>query len=173
MSACTAPRPQAATPGYCTAPTAPQHGSRSWPSSGAGSQYRLQAQRRSSARRRRRQPDSGLTFTHFASWRGRRVGLWGDAAAFSCNQKAITAGEGGVLVAANPEPRDKALLFGHYGKRFGSEIRTDAPYFDFGVTGMGLEERRSGDRGRPALPCGRHRRPPPREPRLIRGRAGR
>ncbi|QIS23602.1 aminotransferase class V-fold PLP-dependent enzyme [Nocardia terpenica] len=78
---------------------------------------------------------------HFASWQGRRVGLWGDMAAFSCNQKAITTGEGGVLVTGNPELRDKAILFGHYGKRGKTEIDSSAPYARFAMTGMGLKER--------------------------------
>lgn len=78
---------------------------------------------------------------HFASWRGRHVGLWGDMAVFSCNQKAITTGEGGVLVTSNPEMRDKALLFGHYGKRSAREIDQSAPYSVFAMTGMGLKER--------------------------------
>ncbi|WP_327147027.1 aminotransferase class I/II-fold pyridoxal phosphate-dependent enzyme [Nocardia sp. NBC_01327] len=78
---------------------------------------------------------------HFASWQGRRVGLWGDMAAFSCNQKAITTGEGGVLVTSQPELRDRALLFGHYGKRSTTEIDATKPYSRFAMTGMGLKER--------------------------------
>ncbi|AYF75286.1 aminotransferase class V-fold PLP-dependent enzyme [Nocardia yunnanensis] len=78
---------------------------------------------------------------HFASWQGRRVGLWGDMAAFSCNQKAITSGEGGVLVTGNHELRDKAILFGHYGKRSATEIDAAKPYARFAMTGMGLKER--------------------------------
>lgn len=78
---------------------------------------------------------------HFASWAGRRVGTFGDMAAFSCNQKAITTGEGGVLVTGNRTYRDKALLFGHYNKRCLTEIDPAAPYYPYAVTGMGLKER--------------------------------
>lgn len=53
---------------------------------------------------------------HFASRRGERVGTFGDMAVFSTNQKAITPGEGGVLVTANDRYRELALLFGHYNK---------------------------------------------------------
>lgn len=49
---------------------------------------------------------------HFASWQGQRVGTFGDMAVFS-TQKAITTGEGGVLVTANDRYRELALLFGH------------------------------------------------------------
>ncbi|WP_406279178.1 aminotransferase class I/II-fold pyridoxal phosphate-dependent enzyme [Nocardia sp. NBC_00881] len=78
---------------------------------------------------------------HFASWRGQRVGTFGDMAAFSCNQKAITTGEGGVLVTNSRTHRDHALLFGHYNKRCLIEIDSAAAYYGFAVTGMGVKHR--------------------------------
>jgi dTDP-4-amino-4,6-dideoxygalactose transaminase len=78
---------------------------------------------------------------HFASWRGRRVGTFGDMAVFSTNQKAITTGEGGVLVTADDRYRELALLYGHYNKRCLSEIDRAAPYYPFAFTGMGLKHR--------------------------------
>jgi len=78
---------------------------------------------------------------HFASWRGRRVGTFGDMAVFSTNQKAITTGEGGVLVTDNDRYRELALLFGHYNKRCQAEIDRSAEYYPFAFTGMGLKHR--------------------------------
>ncbi|MGH3874003.1 MAG: DegT/DnrJ/EryC1/StrS family aminotransferase [Pseudonocardiaceae bacterium] len=78
---------------------------------------------------------------HFASWRGQRVGTFGDMAVFSTNQKAITTGEGGVLVTGNDRYRELALLFGHYNKRCQAEIDPNAPYYLYAFTGMGLKHR--------------------------------
>ncbi|WP_033440893.1 DegT/DnrJ/EryC1/StrS family aminotransferase [Saccharothrix sp. NRRL B-16314] len=78
---------------------------------------------------------------HFASWRGRRVGTFGDMAVFSTNQKAITTGEGGVLVTADDRYRELALLFGHYNKRCQKEIHPGAEYYPYAFTGMGLKHR--------------------------------
>jgi perosamine synthetase len=78
---------------------------------------------------------------HFASWQGQRVGTFGDMAVFSTNQKAITTGEGGVLVTANDRYRELALLFGHYNKRCQKEIDPTAEYFPYAFTGMGLKHR--------------------------------
>jgi len=78
---------------------------------------------------------------HFASWRGQRVGTFGDMAVFSTNQKAITTGEGGVLVTANDRYRELALLFGHYNKRCQKGIDPAAEYYPHAFTGMGLKHR--------------------------------
>ncbi|MGH3765925.1 MAG: DegT/DnrJ/EryC1/StrS family aminotransferase [Pseudonocardiaceae bacterium] len=78
---------------------------------------------------------------HFASWRGQRVGTFGDMAVFSTNQKAITTGEGGVLVTGNDRYRELALLFGHYNKRCQTEIHPGAEYYPYAFTGMGLKHR--------------------------------
>ncbi|MBB5110462.1 dTDP-4-amino-4,6-dideoxygalactose transaminase [Micromonospora echinospora] len=78
---------------------------------------------------------------HFASWGGSRVGTFGDMAVFSTNQKAITTGEGGVLVTSNDRYRELALLYGHYNKRCLSEIDSSAEYYPFAFTGMGLKHR--------------------------------
>lgn len=78
---------------------------------------------------------------HFASYRGRRVGTFGAMAAFSTNQKAITTGEGGVLVTDDDRYRDLALLHGHYNQRCRTEISPAAPYAAYAFTGMGLKSR--------------------------------
>lgn len=78
---------------------------------------------------------------HFASWGARRVGQVGQMAAFSLNQKAITAGEGGVLVTDNRRYRDLALLFGHYNTRAKRDIEKASPLAAYAFTGMGLKYR--------------------------------
>lgn len=78
---------------------------------------------------------------HFASWQGQRVGTFGDMAVFSTNQKAVTTGEGGVLVTGNDRYRELALLFGHYNKRCQQEIDPNAEYYPYAFTGMGLKHR--------------------------------
>ena len=78
---------------------------------------------------------------HFASWRGARVGTLADMAVFSTNQKAVTTGEGGVLVTRHDRLRELALLYGHYNKRSKAEISPDAPYYPYADTGMGLKHR--------------------------------
>ncbi|MEV0484513.1 aminotransferase class I/II-fold pyridoxal phosphate-dependent enzyme [Streptomyces sp. NPDC050508] len=78
---------------------------------------------------------------HFATWEGRRVGTFGDMAVFSTNQKAITTGEGGVLVTDNPRFQELALLHGQYNKRCFQEIPGDQPHARYALTGMGLKSR--------------------------------
>nr|WSX75836.1 aminotransferase class I/II-fold pyridoxal phosphate-dependent enzyme [Streptomyces sp. NBC_00899] len=78
---------------------------------------------------------------HFASWDGRQVGTFGAMAVFSTNQKAITTGEGGMLVTGDDRYRELALLHGHYNKRCFSEINPERPYAAYALTGMGLKSR--------------------------------
>lgn len=78
---------------------------------------------------------------HFAKVGGRRVGLWGDIASFSFNQKALTAGEGGFLVCSKKEWRERALLFGHYNKRSLAEVSPENPDSKYSLTGYGLKYR--------------------------------
>lgn len=78
---------------------------------------------------------------HFASRNGTRVGTLAGLAVFSTNQKAITTGEGGVLVTRHDRFRELALLYGHYNKRCKTEISPEAPYYPYAYTGMGLKER--------------------------------
>ncbi|GAA2773713.1 DegT/DnrJ/EryC1/StrS family aminotransferase [Kitasatospora cinereorecta] len=78
---------------------------------------------------------------HFAAWAGHRVGTFGAMAVFSTNQKAITTGEGGVLVTDHDQFREFALLHGHYNKRSFKEIDPTAPHYQYALTGMGLKSR--------------------------------
>ncbi len=79
---------------------------------------------------------------HLATYRGRRVGTFGDAAAWSLQgQKNITGGEGGILLTDNQDMYIRANLLGHYNKRCKDEIPKDHPLYEFAVTGMGLKLR--------------------------------
>jgi len=78
---------------------------------------------------------------HFASWVGSRVGTVSDMAVFSTNQKAITTGEGGLLVTGNDRFRELAVLYAHYNKRSLKEIDPSAAHYPFAFTGMGLKHR--------------------------------
>jgi perosamine synthetase len=54
---------------------------------------------------------------HGASWHGRRPGSWGDAGVWSFYAtKTVSTGEGGMLVARDPELLAFARAFRNYGK---------------------------------------------------------
>ena len=57
---------------------------------------------------------------HGASYKGRRVGSLGDAAAFSfCQDKIMTTGgEGGMLTTSDPEVWERAWAFKDHGKSY-------------------------------------------------------
>ncbi|SDE55261.1 DegT/DnrJ/EryC1/StrS aminotransferase family protein [Glycomyces harbinensis] len=79
---------------------------------------------------------------HGATVSGRRVGSFGDAAAFSMNgPKPLSAGEGGFLLTDDAEVYHRALLHGQYNKRCRNEIPETYPLHRYAVTGMGLKHR--------------------------------
>ena len=79
---------------------------------------------------------------HGAVYRGRKVGTFGDASAFSLQaQKTLTGGEGGVLLTDNDEIFYRSLLLGHYNKRCKNEIPEDNKLHQYAITGMGLKLR--------------------------------
>ena len=79
---------------------------------------------------------------HLAKYKGKLVGSFGDAAAWSLQgQKNITGGEGGIIVTNNLDIYVRANLLGHYNKRCKDEIPSDHPLYKFAVTGMGLKLR--------------------------------
>lgn len=54
---------------------------------------------------------------HGASWRGRKIGSFGDFGSFSFQEsKNMTAGEGGMLVTNDPERAEKAWSFANQGR---------------------------------------------------------
>lgn len=79
---------------------------------------------------------------HGATYKGKKVGSFGDVAVFSLQgQKIITGGEGGIVVTSSKEIYYRALLFGHYNKRCLQEIDKDTKYYEYAVTGFGLKLR--------------------------------
>lgn len=70
---------------------------------------------------------------HGAKYRGRKVGTWGDCAAFSFNQnKCLCSGEGGMFVTDNPEMLEAARSLWSFG-----ETRTPSESRDYHVYAMG------------------------------------
>ncbi len=70
---------------------------------------------------------------HGARLKGKKVGLWGDCAAFSFNQnKCLCSGEGGMFVTDNEEIYKKALMLWSFG-----ETRTPVESRDYHAYALG------------------------------------
>jgi len=70
---------------------------------------------------------------HGARFKGKKVGTWGDCAAFSFNQnKCLSAGEGGMFVTDNAEMLEKAQALWSFG-----ETRTPLQDRDYHVYALG------------------------------------
>lgn len=79
---------------------------------------------------------------HGARYKGKLVGTFGDAAAWSLQgQKIITAGEGGIILTRNKEIYYRAMLLGHFNKRSMKETDPKHPLYKYAVTGFGLKLR--------------------------------
>lgn len=79
---------------------------------------------------------------HGAEINKRKVGTFGDGAAWSLQgQKIITGGEGGILLTDSDSLYARALVQGHYNKRPQKELAPDSGLRDFYLTGMGLKLR--------------------------------
>ncbi|MFJ1788490.1 DegT/DnrJ/EryC1/StrS family aminotransferase [Streptomyces anulatus] len=80
---------------------------------------------------------------HGSRYKGRPVGTFGDAAVFSLQaNKAVYAGEGGILVTSDPQVHDRATLLGHYRDRSRDAV-LDEELRTHWVTGFGLKLRMS------------------------------
>lgn len=80
---------------------------------------------------------------HGSTYKGRPCGTFGDAAVFSLQaNKAVFAGEGGMLVTNDAAVHDRATLLGHYRDRSRDDVVDDA-LRDYWVTGFGLKLRMS------------------------------
>ncbi|MEV2261986.1 DegT/DnrJ/EryC1/StrS family aminotransferase [Streptomyces anulatus] len=80
---------------------------------------------------------------HGSRYKGRPVGTFGDAAVFSLQaNKAVYAGEGGILVTSDPQVHDRATLLGHYRDRSRDAV-LDEELRAHWVTGFGLKLRMS------------------------------
>jgi perosamine synthetase len=70
---------------------------------------------------------------HGATFQGRKVGTWGDCAAFSLNQnKSLCSGEGGLFVTDNQALRDRAQQIWSFG-----ETRTPVQDRDYHAYALG------------------------------------
>lgn len=79
---------------------------------------------------------------HGASIYSKKVGAFGDAAAWSLQgQKIITGGEGGIMLTNSSELYSRALLQGHYNKRPKQEISDSSKLKKYALTGLGLKLR--------------------------------
>jgi perosamine synthetase len=79
---------------------------------------------------------------HGASIGRRKLGTFGQAAAFSMNgPKPLSAGEGGFLLTDDDDVYYRALLHGQYNKRCRNELPSDYRLARYAVTGMGLKHR--------------------------------
>jgi dTDP-4-amino-4,6-dideoxygalactose transaminase len=79
---------------------------------------------------------------HGAKYKGKKVGSFGDASAWSLQgQKIITGGEGGIMLTKHKEIYERALLQGHYNKRCRQEIDSSSELYDYATTGFGLKLR--------------------------------
>jgi len=71
--------------------------------------------------------------SHGAAVGGKKVGTWGDCAAFSFNQnKSLSAGEGGMFVTDREDLRDAAIQLWNFG-----ETRTPAQSRDYHAYALG------------------------------------
>ena len=73
---------------------------------------------------------------HGATYKGRKVGTFGDVACFSLQgSKVMVGGEAGIAVTNNPDYHDRILALGHYGrleKGFLTETYRALAYTGFG-----------------------------------------
>jgi len=66
---------------------------------------------------------------HGALYKGREIGTFGDAAAFSLmTGKSLAVGEGGILFTDEREVYERALLFGHYARHGEITLKELEPY---------------------------------------------
>lgn len=79
---------------------------------------------------------------HGGSYKGKKLGSWGDAAAFSLQgNKIITGGEGGIVITNNKYIYKNCVMLGHYNKRCKQEIAKDSIDYKYAITGKGLKLR--------------------------------
>jgi perosamine synthetase len=79
---------------------------------------------------------------HGASYQGRKVGTFGDAASWSLQSaKLISGGEGGVLLTDSEDIYARAQLLGHYNKRCKQNVPEKHVMHEFWQTGFGLKLR--------------------------------
>lgn len=79
---------------------------------------------------------------HGGEYKGKKLGEWSDAAAFSLQgNKIITGGEGGIIITNNKYIYKNCILLGHYNKRCKQEINKNSTDYKYATTGKGLKLR--------------------------------
>jgi len=79
---------------------------------------------------------------HGGSYKGKKLGEWGDVAIFSLQgNKIITGGEGGILITNDRQVYERAVLLGHYNKRCKKEIDKESAIYKYAITGKGMKLR--------------------------------
>ncbi len=79
---------------------------------------------------------------HGGEYKGKKLGEWSDAVAFSLQgNKIITGGEGGVIITNDKYIYKNCILLGHYNKRCKQEIDKNSSDYKYAVTGKGLKLR--------------------------------
>jgi len=72
---------------------------------------------------------------HLAEWKGRKVGTYGDAGCFSFQaSKNLNSGEGGAILFADPDARERAYAFHNNG----SGLKYIGANFTYAATGSNL-----------------------------------
>lgn len=79
---------------------------------------------------------------HGGEYLGKKLGEWGDAAAFSLQgNKIITGGEGGIVITNSKYIYKNCIMFGHYNKRCRQELSENSIDYKYSITGKGLKFR--------------------------------
>lgn len=92
-------------------------------------------------RRRNLRLVEDASHAHGATWNDIKVGSFGDVSAFSLQGAKLTAaGQGGLLLTADREIFERAVLLGHFRNRSFDDVTSDE-YRAFGTTGYGLNYR--------------------------------
>ena len=79
---------------------------------------------------------------HGGSYKGKKLGEWGDVAIFSLQgNKIVTGGEGGILITNDKQVYERAVLLGHYNKRCKKEIDKESAIYKYATTGKGMKLR--------------------------------
>lgn len=93
------------------------------------------------ARRRNLKVVEDCSHAHGATWNGAEVGGLGDVSIFSLQgSKLVAAGQGGILLTADREIFERAVLLGHFRMRAFEDVTSDS-YRPFAATGYGLNYR--------------------------------
>ena len=78
---------------------------------------------------------------HGATYKGKKVGTFGDAGCFSFQaNKIVTGGCGGVMITNNQEIYERACLLGHFRNRCFDSVQSEK-YSKYSNTGFGLNYR--------------------------------